>query len=100
MDSKVLKVIGEYSITNRRIGKGAFSSVYEGFHRHTLDAVAVKVCRKSSLSPKLLASLDLEISILEELDHPNVVQLLMVHVRSQPSSNESYHHHHQLTLFF
>eukprot|EP01028_Stygiella_incarcerata_P007214 TRINITY_DN296_c0_g3_i1.p1 TRINITY_DN296_c0_g3~~TRINITY_DN296_c0_g3_i1.p1 ORF type:complete len:595 (-),score=129.63 TRINITY_DN296_c0_g3_i1:105-1832(-) len=79
MDRKVLKVIGDYSITARRIGKGAFSSVYEGFHTKTLEAVAVKVCKKANLSPKLLASLDLEISILQELDHPNVVQLLMVH---------------------
>ncbi|CAK4076528.1 unnamed protein product [Aphanomyces euteiches] len=67
-------VVGDYVVT-ARIGSGSFAIVYKGYHKITNVPVAVKAINKTKLNPKLLENLESEISIMRQINHPNIVKL-------------------------
>ena len=70
----IFKRVGHYDLYNC-IGQGSFANVYRGQHRGTKRVVAVKAIVRARLNQKLQENLDGEISILQSLQHPNVVRL-------------------------
>ena len=66
--------VGDYFIT-KKIGKGSFSNVYKAYHKDSKLVFALKIIDIVNFSPKLLESLDNEIKILINIDHPNIVKL-------------------------
>ncbi|OQS01691.1 protein kinase [Achlya hypogyna] len=69
--------MGEY-VVEKKIGKGSYAQVYRGYHQVTLVPVAVKVIDGSKLNPKLLDNLGVEISIMQQMNHPNIVRLYSI----------------------
>lgn len=62
-----------YKISKKELGKGAFGAVYKCSHRELGFTRAVKIVSKSKIqNPEKFW---LEINILIELDHPNVLKL-------------------------
>ena len=51
------------------------------FQQKTSLPVAIKVIDKRKLNAKLLLSLDSEIAIMRDIQHPNIVKLLSLEVR-------------------
>lgn len=73
--------LGSYIVWEDIIGTGSFSIVYKGYHAVTRQMVAVKsiIVRK-----KDLARIKFEISIMKDLNHPNIVKLYdVIHLVSQ-----------------
>lgn len=66
--------IGDYVVTSK-LGSGSFATVYKGYHKTSKVPVAIKAMSLSKLNSKLLANLETEISIMRQIDHPNVVKL-------------------------
>jgi len=60
---------------NNTIGKGAFGSVEKCVHKSTGREAAVKVLRKENFKKKELEMIVNEISIIKELDHPNILRI-------------------------
>lgn len=73
-----------YERTNR-IGQGAYGIVYKGIQRSTGSTVAIKRIPFGDATPEggVPCNVIREISLLRELDHPNVVRLLDVN-QAQP----------------
>ncbi len=73
-----------YERTNR-IGQGAYGIVYKGVQRSTGHTVAIKRIPFGEATPEggVPCNVIREISLLRELDHPNVVRLLDVN-QAQP----------------
>ncbi len=70
------RIIGEYKI-GTEIGRGSFANVYKGVNLKTHTPVAIKSVLRSKLkNKKLLENLEIEISILKDLKHPHIVELL------------------------
>ena len=67
--------VGNYVIFRKRIGKGAFSSIYKGYHQYTKEMVAVKEISLETLN-KYEKSLRRETQIMKQLNHPNLVRLI------------------------
>lgn len=59
-----------------KIGEGSFGKVYKGRRKYTGQIVALKFINKKGKSRKELRSLRLEIDILRELNHPNIILML------------------------
>ena len=57
------------------LGAGQFGTVYGGVHRTSGQAVAIKVIDKSRFPTKQEAQLKNEVSILQTISHPGVVNL-------------------------
>lgn len=66
--------IGDYIVTSK-LGSGSFAVVYKGYHKVTKLPVAIKAMSLNKLNSKLLANLETEISIMRQIDHPNIVKL-------------------------
>ncbi|EGZ16349.1 hypothetical protein PHYSODRAFT_450814, partial [Phytophthora sojae] len=66
--------IGEYVVTSK-LGSGSFAVVYKGYHKTSKTPVAIKALSLHKLNGKLLANLEMEIAIMRQIDHPNVVKL-------------------------
>jgi serine/threonine-protein kinase ULK/ATG1 len=66
--------IGDYVVTSK-LGSGSFAVVYKGYHKTSKTPVAIKALSLSKLNGKLLENLEMEISIMRQIDHPNVVKL-------------------------
>ncbi|KAG6960762.1 hypothetical protein JG688_00009430 [Phytophthora aleatoria] len=66
--------IGDYVVTSK-LGSGSFAVVYKGYHKITKTPVAIKALSLHKLNSKLLSNLEMEISIMRQIDHPNVVKL-------------------------
>jgi serine/threonine protein kinase len=62
-----------------QLGAGAFSVVYEVTHKKSQHVYAVKVAHKEGLTEEDLVALKDEISVMNELKHPNIIQLLEVY---------------------
>ncbi|CAH0492896.1 unnamed protein product [Peronospora farinosa] len=66
--------IGDYVVTSK-LGSGSFAVVYKGYHKTSKLPVAIKALSLHKLNRKLLDNLEMEIAILRQIDHPNVVKL-------------------------
>ncbi|EEY65264.1 protein kinase, putative [Phytophthora infestans T30-4] len=66
--------IGDYVVTSK-LGSGSFAVVYKGYHKVSKTPVAIKALSLHKLNSKLLSNLEMEISIMRQIDHPNVVKL-------------------------
>ncbi len=71
------KNIGNYTYSlSKFLGKGSYSTVYEGRHDQSLEPVAVKIINKQLMQSQLNAELILgEIETMKQLDHPNLVRM-------------------------
>lgn len=70
------KEIGPY-IVDKEIGSGAMGSVYRGRHRETGETVAIKIVAPNlAANDAAMTRFKREISILKQLDHPNIVKLV------------------------
>ena len=58
-----------------QLGEGAFSKVKEATERKNKQVYAVKIVDKRNLTPDDAKGLQQEISILQEIDHPNIIKL-------------------------
>lgn len=58
----------------RKIGDGAFASVWQVRHTQTGEIFALKIVQKSKVS-KILDQFRREVSIMYEVDHPHIVKL-------------------------
>ena len=67
--------VGNYIIFRKRIGKGAFSSIYKGYHQYSKEIVAVKEISLETLN-KYEKSLRRETQIMKQLNHHNLVRLI------------------------
>ena len=70
-----VKRIGNY-VFSSFIGKGSFAEVYKGYHQITKVDVAIKMIPRSRLPKEDGAMIEKEVSILFQLKHPNIVQLI------------------------
>ena len=57
------------------IGKGNFATVKKVKLRATGERFAVKILSKKNMSEEDLLSMEQEIEILKQIDHPNIVKL-------------------------
>ena len=66
--------IGDYIIDKKRIGKGAFSTIFKGYHYQSKTVVAVKkmVLNKSN---KLNKNIKREIDLMKKIQHRNIIKL-------------------------
>ena len=71
--------IGDY-ILDKEIGSGGFGKVVEGIHIPTGEKVAIKILDKQKLNsdPLALKRIFLEISILKNIRHKNIIKLYEV----------------------
>ncbi|KAL8024140.1 putative protein kinase [Plasmopara halstedii] len=66
--------IGDYIVTSK-LGSGSFAVVYKGYHKMSKTPVAIKALSLHKLNGKLLSNLEMEIAIMRQIDHPNIVKL-------------------------
>lgn len=69
-----LNGIGDYTFI-RQVGQGKFSRVMLSYHCLTRKQVAVKIIDKRVHDYRVMSRLVREISLMEVLDHPNIVRL-------------------------
>ena len=62
-----------YKIGKKPLGSGGFGVVYKCEHRTTKQVRAVKIVSKKKI--KNMEKFQMEINILQKLDHPNVLKL-------------------------
>ena len=67
----------------RQLGEGAFAKVRLGTKKDTDEKFAIKIVNKRDLSPDDAEGLKQEITILQELDHPNIMKLSDVFIEPQ-----------------
>jgi Protein kinase domain len=68
-------ILDKYSFMNE-LGRGGFSSVFACFHKELQEQRAVKVIKKKSLHASI--NYEIELAILQELDHPNIIKIYEV----------------------
>lgn len=73
VESKDQSVRNFYTLVEQ-IGEGAFGVVYKAIKKDTGETYAIKSIDKSTLSQDELTSLNLEIDIVSQVDHPNIVR--------------------------
>ena len=67
--------IGNYIITDKRLGRGSSATVYLGYHSITKLEVAVKKFELSNNNNKIERRAICEIKILNYVRHPNIIRL-------------------------
>lgn len=72
---KIMKKIGEY-VPGEVIGKGSFGKVKKAIHFRTREKVAIKILSKTSMSDVEVERAKREVQILQQMRHPNIVQLI------------------------
>ena len=70
------KRIGDFVVKPILLGKGGFSEVYQGSCIKTGDPVAIKVVSNSNKD--ILKRLDIEINLVRDLNHKNIVKTIHV----------------------
>jgi hypothetical protein len=71
-----LRCVDFYEIVeNKRLGKGSYGSVYLCRHRKTGDEFACKVIGMNRINSHYLRKLHMEIAIMKQVDHPNIIKL-------------------------
>ena len=79
-------LIGDW-VLGSKIGAGSFAVVWRAKHALTGQLVAIKEISTDKLNKKLKQSLESEVSILKQITHKNIVQLLeVIEVRTQKST--------------
>ena len=66
--------IGNYNVTNKRIGRGAFSTIYKGNDKYTNKIYAIKEINYDT-NKKMMENIKNEFEIMKKLDHPNIIKL-------------------------
>lgn len=66
--------VDDYDIIKKRIGKGAFSNIYKGYHHYSKKVVAIKEISLDTLN-KYEKIIKKETQIMKKLNHPNIVKL-------------------------
>lgn len=61
--------------TENRIGKGSYGSVYYCRHKKTQEEYACKVINVNRINSHYLRKLHLEVDIMKDVDHPNIIKL-------------------------
>ena len=83
--------VGEWLLT-QNIGAGSFAVVWKARHAVSGQIVAIKEISTDKLNKKLRQSLETEVSILKQITHRNIVQLLeVIEVAFAPSLLYWYH---------
>lgn len=72
------KITKDYTILNT-IGKGGFGEVKKVIHKVSQDVRAMKIIKKDQVDEQYLQTLQNEIKILKQLDHPNIVKLYEIY---------------------
>lgn len=67
----------DYHLLNQ-IGEGSFGKVYKARRKYTGRLVAIKMINKLGQSKEDLQSFRREISILQKVDHPNIMRMLEI----------------------
>ena len=57
------------------IGKGGFAFVRRAKNRTTGQPVAIKIYQKQKMSEGEKESMEVEMEVLKQLDHPNIIKL-------------------------
>ncbi|XP_058652632.1 MAP/microtubule affinity-regulating kinase 3a isoform X1 [Onychostoma macrolepis] len=70
-------LVGNYRLL-KTIGKGNFAKVKLARHILTGSEVAIKIIDKTQLNPTSLQKLSREVTIMKNLNHPNIVKLFEV----------------------
>ena len=83
INEKKGKITNDYDVQNT-IGKGGYGEVKKVIHKLTGEVRAMKIIKKESCDETYLKSLQNEINILRQLDHPNVIKLFEIY---QDTSN-------------
>jgi serine/threonine protein kinase len=71
--------INQYVISDKKIGSGSFSKVYLGHNENTGEQVAIKKISIHKIKQQILEKIVLELTILKEIDHPNIVKCYDIH---------------------
>ena len=71
-------ILEEYNL-NGIIGRGAFGQVWESTHRSSNSKRAIKQINLNSTSESEIEKLLQEVSILKQLDHPNIIKIFEVY---------------------
>ena len=82
-----MKSGNEYAIfsseENQPIGRGSFATVWKGFDEQSKETVAIKEMSTRGLQPKLREALELEITVLRNAKHRNIMKLVdlsLIHI--------------------
>eukprot|EP00658_Telonema_sp_P-2_P037872 TRINITY_DN2721_c0_g1_i25.p1 TRINITY_DN2721_c0_g1~~TRINITY_DN2721_c0_g1_i25.p1 ORF type:complete len:171 (-),score=21.32 TRINITY_DN2721_c0_g1_i25:2-514(-) len=68
--------LGDFEFDQKcRIGAGSFATVYSGRSKSTGEPVAIKAVEMRRLNKKLQQNLEVEIAIMRDHCHPNLVKL-------------------------
>jgi serine/threonine protein kinase len=68
-------IIGNYLVTEKRIGRGATSTVYVGYHLKKKIKVAVKKFEVYPNGERAKRKAFREMELLRRMDHPNIIKL-------------------------
>ena len=78
IENEMPQNIGPFKVL-KKIGQGAFSTVYKGIHEQTMIEVAIKVINKKQFEQDNLTNrLVMEINLLKQMDHPMINQLYYI----------------------
>ena len=67
-------ILDQYLI-KKKIGKGSFSTVYYGIHKHTQKEIALKKIEFGKLQNYVKNKVISEINILQQMNHKNIIKL-------------------------
>lgn len=73
-------MVNDY-VVDYKIGSGSFATVWKAHHKDTGKLAAIKSISKEKImvNKKHQENLDMEINIMQHLQHPNIVRLYMIH---------------------
>jgi calcium-dependent protein kinase len=67
-------ILGDYIFSRKRIGKGAFSTIYKGTHKFNGNTYAIKEICFDNLE-KIRENIRREFTLMKALNHPNIIKL-------------------------